>query len=105
MQVELVQIRFKNFLIVNNVKITLVNLDDYKTENSNIFTCIKGDACALDFKDNEFDFSFSNSVIEHVGDYENMIKFASEMKRVSKFFYCQTTLINLIRMFIPFIET
>jgi len=79
-----------DFLKEQNVRITLVNLDDYKTENQDIFKCIKGDACALNFQNNEFDLSFSNSVIEHVGDYSKMIDFAKEMKRVAKIFYCQS---------------
>jgi hypothetical protein len=79
-----------NFLESRNVKITLLNLHDYNVKNKNIFTYVKGNACALKFNDNEFDLSFSNSVIEHVGSYHNMVKFADEIKRVAKVFYCQT---------------
>ena len=79
-----------NFLESRNVKITLLNLFDYNVINKNIFTYARGNGCALKFDENEFDLSFSNSVIEHVGSYHNMIKFADEIKRVAKIFYCQT---------------
>ena len=35
------------------------------------------------FKDNEFDWIFSNAVIEHVGEYEKQVQFLNEMMRVS----------------------
>ena len=79
-----------NFLKKMNVKITLVNLKKTQIKNKNIFKSIIGDGCKLRFKDKKFDISFSNSVIEHVGDCKMMKKFASEMKRTAKVFYCQT---------------
>jgi len=36
------------------------------------------------FDDNEFDWAFSNAVIEHVGDKNDQILFLNEMMRVSK---------------------
>jgi 2-polyprenyl-3-methyl-5-hydroxy-6-metoxy-1,4-benzoquinol methylase len=36
------------------------------------------------FKDNAFDWVFSNSVIEHVGDNDAQLKFVNEMLRVGK---------------------
>jgi hypothetical protein len=36
------------------------------------------------FEDNQFDWVFSNAVIEHVGDEEAQLKFLNEMARVAK---------------------
>src|SRR3989442_12256580 len=43
-----------------------------------------GNACALNFPDQSYDVCFSNSVIEHVGTWENQKKFAAEESRVGK---------------------
>jgi hypothetical protein len=45
---------------------------------------------ALPFGDNEFDISFSNAVIEHVGRQENQRAFILEMLRVSRSFFLTT---------------
>ena len=37
-----------------------------------------------------FDLVFSNSVIEHVGSEQDAMRFANEMQRIGKAFYCQT---------------
>lgn len=42
------------------------------------------------FQDNEFDAVFSNSVIEHVGDYEAQRQMANEIMRVGKRYFVQT---------------
>lgn len=70
-------------------KITLINLYKVKTNYSNIKS-IKGDGRYLDqFKDNEFDIVFSNSVIEHVGTFKEKKKMANEMQRVGKRYFLQ----------------
>ena len=52
---------------------------------------VQGDAINLSqFKDNEFDIVFSNSVIEHLYSFENQTKMAKECMRVGKFYYIQT---------------
>ncbi len=38
-----------------------------------------GDGCALEFDDGSYDIVFSNSVIEHVGSWENQQEFAAEL--------------------------
>jgi hypothetical protein len=83
----------RDFLIENKVKITCVNLPG---ENSNavdddIFTYIEGDGCNLfEFQNEQFNIAHSNSVIEHVGDWSNMVKFSSEVKRVATSYFVQT---------------
>ena len=49
-----------------------------------------GDGTNLQYADQSFDLVFSNSVIEHVGDFEAQKCFANEMLRVGKNIYCQT---------------
>jgi hypothetical protein len=49
-----------------------------------------GDGRRLPFRDHSIDLAFSNSAIEHVGDFESQTRFASEMLRVGKNLYCQT---------------
>jgi len=73
-----------------NIHITLLNLSAAPVKNTK-FTSVKGDACDLsEFKDNQFDIVFSNSVIEHLFTKENQQKMASEVRRVGKNYYIQT---------------
>lgn len=71
-------------------KIVILNLSRAETHYSN-FKSVEGDGRNMDeFEDNEFDVVFSNSVIEHVGSYEDQKKMASELKRVGKHVFLQT---------------
>ncbi len=49
-----------------------------------------GDGCALPFADHSYDIAFSNSVIEHVGSFEQQQRFAAEIRRVGKSLWVQT---------------
>jgi hypothetical protein len=52
---------------------------------------VVADGCDLSrFADGSFDVAHSNSVIEHLGEFERMRKFASEMRRVGVGVYVQT---------------
>ncbi|MGV8964419.1 MAG: methyltransferase domain-containing protein [Candidatus Saccharimonadaceae bacterium] len=74
----------------NNVQITLLNLSIQESFSGNIRS-ISGDACDLsEFPDKCFDIVFSNSVIEHVGDFHKQEQMANEIMRVGKSFYVQT---------------
>jgi hypothetical protein len=44
----------------------------------------------LPFKDKEFDISFSNAVIEHVGNFDSQRAFVEEVMRVSRSFFITT---------------
>lgn len=51
---------------------------------------MQGDGTALQFGFKQFDLVFSNSVIEHVGDWDKQRLFAKEMIRCGKSIYLQT---------------
>lgn len=75
-----------------NVHITLVNLpgSNLQTDNKR-FNYLEGDCCNLSFiEDNAFHIAHSNSVIEHVGDWNRMKQFAFELSRVAPVYFVQT---------------
>lgn len=73
-----------------NYKITIVNFEKEKSQYSNIKTLI-GDATDLSqFADKSFDIVHSNSVIEHLYNFNNQSKMASEIVRVGKKYIVQT---------------
>lgn len=75
---------------VDRFEITILNIDPQKTKAPNI-TSVGGDARNMsDFADNQFDIVFSNSVIEHVGDYDSQMQMAREVQRVGKKYFVQT---------------
>lgn len=49
-----------------------------------------GDGCHLDMSDGTYEIVFSNSVIEHVGDWEQQRLFAAEVARVGRSLWIQT---------------
>jgi hypothetical protein len=53
-------------------------------------TTLVGDGCALAFADRTYDIAFSNSVIEHVGDWDRQRSFAAEIRRVGDRLWVQT---------------
>lgn len=72
------------------VEITLMNLQKEAVRNSG-FSSLAGDARDLGmFPHNSFDVVFSNSVIEHVGVWEDQKSMASEMRRVGTHLFLQT---------------
>ena len=75
-----------------NVHITLVNLPgSVKQSGDERFDYVEGDCRDLSFiDDNAFHIAHSNSVIEHVGDWEGMTRFAREVARVAPAYFVQT---------------
>ena len=74
-------------------KITVVNPDELSAQVKAAypaFKCVRGDGCNLSYADGSFDVGFSNSVIEHVGTYEQQKAFAAEIRRVGKTLWVQT---------------
>jgi len=73
-----------------NVKITLLNLSQIETHGPWFKTAL-GDARNMhQFGDADFDVVFSNSVIEHVGGYEDQKQMAKEVQRIGKRYFLQT---------------
>ncbi|NEQ86524.1 MAG: class I SAM-dependent methyltransferase [Moorea sp. SIO2I5] len=75
-----------------DVEITLLNLNlaEVKVTHPN-FKGVVGTATNMkQFEDNSFDVVFSNSVIEHVGDYNAQRQMADEAMRVGKMYFIQT---------------
>jgi len=71
-------------------RITLLNIEPQKVSRSN-FRAVIGDARDLrQFGNQEFDVVFSNSVIEHVGSFEDQKKMAVEICRVGRSYFVQT---------------
>jgi len=83
----------QGFLEECRVRITIVNLrsgarGDLRSE---IIDHQEGDGCDLSqFEDRYFDIAHSNSVIEHVGSWSNMKRFAAEISRTAASYFVQT---------------
>ncbi|WP_127846054.1 class I SAM-dependent methyltransferase [Psychroflexus aestuariivivens] len=92
---------FSDFKEVN-FEITLVNVEkairsedeNYQKllDHSNLkFISEVGNGCDMSHKeDNSFHLTHSNSVIEHVGDWQNIKKFAKECQRIGNYYFVQT---------------
>ncbi|RCS24396.1 SAM-dependent methyltransferase [Phyllobacterium salinisoli] len=75
----------------HRIKITMVNLEQEPVRDTALFTSLAGDAASPDLlAGQEFDVVHSNSVIEHVGDWNRMIQFAENTRRLAKRYYVQT---------------
>ena len=70
--------------------VTLVNNLEYEPAASDRFQSVEADARALPFRDHYFDIAFSNSVIEHLGTWEEQQAFAREARRVARKLWIQT---------------
>jgi hypothetical protein len=54
------------------------------------YEIVVADGTCLRYSENDFDIVFSNSVIEHLGTFEQQMRFASEARRVAKGIWIQT---------------
>jgi hypothetical protein len=74
-----------------NISILMVNLEPTGAVAESVFKSRHGDVTDLsDLADNSFDMVHSNSVIEHVGSWANMKKFAYNARRLAPYHYIQT---------------
>lgn len=75
---------------LENISITLINVKKSKVTSPNL-NAVVGDARNMkQYKDGEFDVVYSNSVIEHVGNYEQQRQMAKEVQRVGQRYFLQT---------------
>ncbi len=70
--------------------VTLLNVRGDGRFDGGRFNAVEGDAKRLPFTDNAFDIAFSNSVIEHVGSWDEQREFAREARRVGRRLWIQT---------------
>jgi hypothetical protein len=82
------------YLRRRNVHITVVNISPSENppdRHETMFSYMQGDGCRLEvIADYQFDIAHSNSVIEHVGEWEKMVDFANEIRRIARLYYVQT---------------
>jgi hypothetical protein len=73
-------------------RITILNVDinEARPHGNPNYQYVTGDARKVELSSGMFDLAFSNSVIEHVGEWPDQIRFAGEMRRLGKSIYCQT---------------
>lgn len=75
------QVGYEN---LGEVRIVLLNRFMRDVSSPNMLSEV-GDACDLSrYEDQEFDVVFSNSVIGHVGDFNDQMRMANEIRRVGK---------------------
>jgi Methyltransferase domain len=78
------------FLDGEAAELTIVNLEAPAPRSPHVRT-LSGDACAMPmFADGSFDVVFSNSVLEHVGDYSRQRAMAAEIRRIGRRYFVQT---------------
>ena len=71
-------------------RLTIVNLAPAPSDLPSRVTWVRADGRCLPFAEKSFEICFSNSVIEHIGTWEDQEKFAREVKRVAQRYYVQT---------------
>jgi hypothetical protein len=86
---------WENVGVENIASITVLNIESSDLGRPNthqqMFSELIGDARALgDIPDGAFDFYHSNSVIEHVGSWSDMVAMAREARRVAPHGWVQT---------------
>jgi hypothetical protein len=69
--------------------ITLLNIEEIKGQGDSRISIVYYDGRKFPFLDKEFDIVFSNSTIEHVGDFWDQKLFAQEIVRVGKKYFIQ----------------
>ncbi len=83
----------EDFIKANRERLhfTIINPEAQESKDSALFTFSIGDATDLAlFKGKSFDFVHSNSVIEHVGDWSAIQRFAENSRNLGTRYYMQT---------------
>ena len=83
-----------DFLIEHRVTVLIANIGDTGASKAadpdGVFSYAQADACDLPYPDKSFDIAHSNSVIEHVGLWDQQAAFAGEIDRVAESYFVQT---------------
>ncbi|MGU3575085.1 methyltransferase domain-containing protein [Brucellaceae bacterium C25G] len=82
----------EDFITANRHRLhfTLVNVEKQEEKDTDLFTFLQGDATDPSlFADRRFDLVHSNSVIEHVGNWDAVERFANNVQRLGKRYYTQ----------------
>jgi Methyltransferase domain len=69
--------------------LTIINVDANPETQGKIKIEI-GNGCNLKYGNCSFDVAYSNSVIEHVGNWNSQVQFANEIRRMAPSYYVQT---------------
>ncbi|MCY7360774.1 MAG: class I SAM-dependent methyltransferase, partial [Ignavibacteria bacterium] len=80
-----------NFTDNENYKIEILNIENQNTENFKNISFLKKDVRDLSFiEDKEYDLIYSNSLIEHLNNFDEQKKLAKEIQRTGKKYFIQT---------------
>lgn len=82
----------EEFFAQKRVSITITNIEEesVRRPSEGIFKFEYGDGRQLRYGDNTFDVAHSNSVVEHVGRWDDMVNFSREVGRVGCSYFVQT---------------
>ena len=73
-----------------NINVTLLNLKKFQIGNP-FFEILTGDVTDMHgIPEQAYTIAFSNSLIEHLGDFSVQERLVTEMKRIAKYIYLQT---------------
>lgn len=82
--------RKSNWVLVDKTPdVTITNIEFSSYEDGR-FHYVHTDGGKLPYADKSFELCYSNSVIEHVGDFSARKQFADEIRRVAPQYYVQT---------------
>jgi len=79
------------FPLDGRYSLSILNKRIKNKKHTDLIQYIESDATAMDeITNNSFDIVFSNSVIEHVGNFEKQKSMAKEIRRISSRYFIQT---------------